>query len=573
MKRFAVLALISLLLLSSLALLPAPAGAAEIANTPQWVLVQNLTFDDIKQINALYVKGDATNLSVAIENGMLNISVKSKLTKTTNVYFLGFAPGPSKWVMRYETAGISLAMKVDNTQLWSMKSLKIIHSDGTSSAIGCHDPYTMQTTTIVFNNTGHVWVYKDSAEQGNDTTYSEGFYYIPYSNIIDLVAQEPVISFFSGASPGAYVTFDYIAQYKKMSEYMLDVDYIFFNRWDDARDNFFENGFKLFKQHGFYGMMSVITGQANWTNIHKLSDAGWELSDHTRDHIYLTTLPLADAKAEIANGKADLQAHGYTVIEWTPPGGASNSTLYEYAYSELGLRPVYMIYTYGICNDKMTRWNAWASWSERYGATTGHEVRDDVTAGSVYITTQNLSKVVSDLEKQKLFVLGFSQIWDIALNQAYGTITRTVNTDTEKRFSISGPGQWAEVAVKGDYTGDLWKVQDEHGRNLWHFYKDGYTYILVKLDATKADYSGVVKITYEASASAGGTGSTGWWNNDILKSAASFIIHHILTIVFIALALLSLLARNWKLFVIFALLAVASYFVVDSYISQWFGGG
>jgi len=512
-KKAATLFLISLFLLGGLAVL-VPGGAhgaaAETANTPQWVLVQNLTFDNVNQINAIDVSGDSENVSVSISGGLLNISLKNALKATTTISFNGFAPGPSKWVMKYKAHNMSSqSMTVDSVQMWGMYEVKLINSDGTSTLIPCHSADTMQQNTIIMNATKHIWIYEDGVEKGNGTHYTQ-YYYDPTARLLSLFDSAPVITLSTTTPADAYLTLDYIAQYKQMSDYQLSYDNIFFNRWDDGSSCFFENGMSLFAQKGYFGTMSVITGVDNWTNISKLEKIGWDLSDHTRDHLTLTTLSLTNAENEIAWGKEDLIANiSYTPSVWTPPTGATNNTLNQYAYNSLGLSQIYVLRYRDYSNDEMGDWAIWNKWQERAGGGLGHEVREDVIHGETYITAENLSKILSYVSNQKLFVLGYTHIRDIAENRAYGTITRTVNTDTEKRFSVSGPGQWAEVAVKGNYSGNVWQVQDEHGHTLNHFYKDGYTYILVKLDPTKGDYSGTISITPTPDNSTSGATSGG----------------------------------------------------------------
>lgn len=62
-------------------------------------------------------------------------------------------------------------------------------------------------------------------------------------------------------------------------------------------------------------------------------------------------------------------------------------------------------------------------------------------------------------------------------------------------------------------------------------------------------------------------------NSGLLEKAWAFITQHILTIVFAALALISLLRRNYKALLLFAALAALSYFYLDSYIATLLAGG
>lgn len=64
----------------------------------------------------------------------------------------------------------------------------------------------------------------------------------------------------------------------------------------------------------------------------------------------------------------------------------------------------------------------------------------------------------------------------------------------------------------------------------------------------------------------GGTGDvdTNTSSSDILENIKDFATHHPLTVVFAALALLSLILRNGKAFILFGLLAVASYYMLAS---------
>ncbi len=80
--------------------------------------------------------------------------------------------------------------------------------------------------------------------------------------------------------------------------------------------------------------------------------------------------------------------------------------------------------------------------------------------------------------------------------------------------------------------------------------------------------------------SGGGSGnpnSGGIWDSiqNFISQAGEFVQKHFFTLIFAALAVISLFARNGKAFIFFALLAVAAYYVIDPHISisQLFQGG
>jgi len=474
----------------------------------QWVLVQNLTFDDTS-LNTFGVNGDTQNLSVSISGGYLNLSMKSPLIEDTQVWFFGFKPGPAKWVIKYEAHNASYThLWIDGTRIWAMHAMETYDKNGNKIINYTHTDDKDQATIFIFNESKHITAYLNGVEVANVTDHTQ-FYMVPDANIMTMWNPTYII-FHSNTPASGWVKIDYIAEYVKTDpDYHLGATNYFFNRWDDGADSFFANGFNEFKNRGWYGTMSVITGKDNWTNISKLAAAGWELADHTRDHLNLQSLNISQAEQEISDGNADLNAHGYNVSVWTAPYGSRNITLDQYAYNELGLRDIYVFNYWYYANSEMNFWEKWANHSEYYGAALGHQVMNTALTDPAYISSANFSKTINYIVQKRLFVVGFSQLWDMIENSLHGTITEQNTTDV-KKFSVSGVGEWAEVAVKGDYTG--YNITDGHGNKLWNFYKDGYTYILIKLDETKASYSGVVMIdpsSPTSSAPAGTTNPTG----------------------------------------------------------------
>ncbi len=73
--------------------------------------------------------------------------------------------------------------------------------------------------------------------------------------------------------------------------------------------------------------INTAVAASNWTPWIRLAEAGHELGNHTRHHLRLADIPVADARAEIEGGREDLLANipGLVdVVSFTYPEGQSS---------------------------------------------------------------------------------------------------------------------------------------------------------------------------------------------------------------------------------------------------------
>jgi peptidoglycan/xylan/chitin deacetylase (PgdA/CDA1 family) len=99
--------------------------------------------------------------------------------------------------------------------------------------------------------------------------------------------------------------------------------------FDDTRASSHEIVAPALESHGMRGTFNINTAVAasNWTPWVRLAEAGHELGNHTRHHLRLAEIPLADARAEIEGGREDLLANipGLAdVVSFTYPEGQSS---------------------------------------------------------------------------------------------------------------------------------------------------------------------------------------------------------------------------------------------------------
>ena len=106
--------------------------------------------------------------------------------------------------------------------------------------------------------------------------------------------------------------------------------------FDDARDSMFIPGFQYMKTRRIRGTQFSITSRIGTSTfmtanqLQQMDAAGWSIGNHTRDHIDLSTLSLAQQEAELSNGKSDLDALGLTKASMHvayPYGGNNADTL------------------------------------------------------------------------------------------------------------------------------------------------------------------------------------------------------------------------------------------------------
>ena len=92
--------------------------------------------------------------------------------------------------------------------------------------------------------------------------------------------------------------------------------------FDDARSSVYDTAYPILSAAGFTGVVAVptafvgTTGYMTWEQLLDLQERGWQIVNHTRNHIGLQTTA-ATVRAEVRNGYADLIANG------TDPVGAA----------------------------------------------------------------------------------------------------------------------------------------------------------------------------------------------------------------------------------------------------------
>jgi peptidoglycan/xylan/chitin deacetylase (PgdA/CDA1 family) len=105
--------------------------------------------------------------------------------------------------------------------------------------------------------------------------------------------------------------------------------------FDDANQDNFDNAFPVLRKYHLFGTFFIVTrwvgtpDHLTWDEIGVMQRAGMRFGAHSLTHPWLTKLCLADAGREIADSKADLEAHvGVPVRVFAYPyGGASPAVI------------------------------------------------------------------------------------------------------------------------------------------------------------------------------------------------------------------------------------------------------
>lgn len=95
----------------------------------------------------------------------------------------------------------------------------------------------------------------------------------------------------------------------------------------------------LFATYRIPGTANIITSlihdtpttNMSWAQLLELQNAGWEILNHTANHVDLTALTEAQVRSEFADAQAEFAAHGLTVKNAVYPGGAYNATVLSVA--------------------------------------------------------------------------------------------------------------------------------------------------------------------------------------------------------------------------------------------------
>jgi peptidoglycan/xylan/chitin deacetylase (PgdA/CDA1 family) len=113
--------------------------------------------------------------------------------------------------------------------------------------------------------------------------------------------------------------------------------------FDDGYQSSYDNGFPILDAAGLNYTWYIITqavgdtDYATWSEILTVYNNGHEIGNHTRTHLFLTTLTEAQMQNEIAGAQRDLQAQGITSTTFAYPSGDYNSTV-ESVVKGAGLR-------------------------------------------------------------------------------------------------------------------------------------------------------------------------------------------------------------------------------------------
>ena len=104
--------------------------------------------------------------------------------------------------------------------------------------------------------------------------------------------------------------------------------------FDDANQDNFDHAFPILQKHHLFGTFFIVTrwvgtpDHLTWEEIAAMQRAGMRFGAHGLTHPWLTKLRLADAGREIADSKADLEAHlGVPVRVFAYPYGGASPTV------------------------------------------------------------------------------------------------------------------------------------------------------------------------------------------------------------------------------------------------------
>lgn len=106
--------------------------------------------------------------------------------------------------------------------------------------------------------------------------------------------------------------------------------------FDDGYKDVYENAYPIMKEYNLTGTVFVITdfvgndGYMSWSDLKKLSDAGWKIESHTESHPNLTNISAEDAWQQIYNSKIEVEANiGDIVTFFSYPAGKYNDEVVD----------------------------------------------------------------------------------------------------------------------------------------------------------------------------------------------------------------------------------------------------
>lgn len=100
--------------------------------------------------------------------------------------------------------------------------------------------------------------------------------------------------------------------------------------FDDGPATDYTAIYPLFQAQGEVGALSIVTNIADagasltWTQANTMATAGWEITNHTKDHTKLTTLNEAQIRAELTDSQAAFVANGLNPTLLAYPNNSSN---------------------------------------------------------------------------------------------------------------------------------------------------------------------------------------------------------------------------------------------------------
>jgi peptidoglycan/xylan/chitin deacetylase (PgdA/CDA1 family) len=110
--------------------------------------------------------------------------------------------------------------------------------------------------------------------------------------------------------------------------------------FDDANITTYTVAYPTMETYGWVGSSMVpgaevgLVGKMTWNDIRNLTFAGWDVGDHSYQHVTLTGLTLSKAQQNISMGKSAI-VNNITLLPltWAAPFFAYNWTLDQYAYA------------------------------------------------------------------------------------------------------------------------------------------------------------------------------------------------------------------------------------------------
>jgi peptidoglycan/xylan/chitin deacetylase (PgdA/CDA1 family) len=105
--------------------------------------------------------------------------------------------------------------------------------------------------------------------------------------------------------------------------------------FDDGYEDFYTTAFPIIKKYGFTATAYIITNKIggpymSWDQVREVKAAGFEIGDHTADHLALNTLSAADQRHQIIDSKHVLEEQiGSPVTAFCYPSGRYNDQTLE----------------------------------------------------------------------------------------------------------------------------------------------------------------------------------------------------------------------------------------------------